>query len=255
MSAAFPNAQPGHSGWLEWLRHELAPSHERKVRTLILICGAVLSVIISTVIEVPELAVSAYMIFFISKENKRVTTMVGVLGLIGLTIGITVSLLLYKFTYGHPEWRVPCMALVLFLGMYLFRIMVLGPLIFLLGFVIAVTQSVGELLPSPERVVRTILWIWSAIAYGVVLTVVLNLLFLPKSTGPPRPLPKGFFVPDAFTNPAHARFALKVTLAAMFCYFFYTGVDWFGIHTAFITCIFVALETTGATMYKGILRA
>ena len=62
-------------------------------------------------------------------------------------------------------------------------------------------------------------------------------------------------MPDAFTNPAHVRFALKVTLAAMFCYFFYTGADWSGIHTAFITCIFVALETTGATLYKGILRA
>ena len=34
------------------------------------------------------------------------------------------------------------------------------------------------------------------------------------------PLPKGLFVPDAFTNPAHFRFALKVTLASMICYFF-----------------------------------
>jgi multidrug resistance protein MdtO len=31
-------------------------------------------------------------------------------------------------------------------------------------------------------------------------------------------------------------------------------VDWFGIHTAFITCIFIALESTGATLRKGILR-
>lgn len=254
MSATFPEAQPVRLGWLGWLRRELAPSHERKVRTLILICGAVLSVVISTVLQVPELALSAYMIFFISKENRRVTTTVGVLGLIGVTIGIVVSLLLYRFTYGHPEWRIPCMVIVLFLGMYLFRVLVLGPLVFLLGFVIAVTQSVGEMVPSPEELVRVILWIWVAIAYSVALTVVLNLLFLPKPTGPPRPLPKGLFVPDAFKNPAHIRFALKVTLAAMFCYFFYTGVDWFGIHTAFITCIFTALETTGATLYKGILR-
>ncbi|MDB6020396.1 MAG: putative rane protein, partial [Pedosphaera sp.] len=250
-----PDARPANHGWLDWLRRELAPSHERKVRTLILICGAVLCVIISTVLQVPELGLSAYMIFFISKENKRVTTIVGVLGMIGVTIGIAVSLLLYKLTYGHPEWRIPSMAIFLFLGMFLSRVLVLGPLVFLLGFVIAVTQSIGELVPSPERLVRTILWIWVAIAYGVVLTVVLNRLFLPKPAGPPKPLPKGLFVPDAFTNPAHVRFALKVTLAAMFCYFFYTGVDWFGIHTAFITCIFIALETTGATLYKGILRA
>jgi len=62
------------------------------------------------------------------------------------------------------------------------------------------------------------------------------------------------FVPDAFTNPAHVRFALKVTLATMICYIIYSGVDWFGIHTAFITCVFIALESTGATLRKGILR-
>ncbi len=257
MSATFPDAQPVPFSWLDWLRRELAPSHGRKVRTLILISGAVLCVIISTVLQVPELALSAYMIFFISKGNKTVTTIVGVLGMIGVTIGIAVSLLLYKLTYGRPEWRIPSMVIFLFLGMFLSRVLVLGPLAFLLGFVIAVTQSIGELLPSPELVVRVTLWIWVAIAYGVALTVVLNRLFLPRPTDPPKALPKmkGLFVPDAFTNPAHVRFALKVTLAAMFCYFFYTGVDWFGIHTAFITCIFISLETTGATLYKGVLRA
>jgi multidrug resistance protein MdtO len=50
------------------------------------------------------------------------------------------------------------------------------------------------------------------------------------------------------------RFAFKVTLAAMTCYIFYTGVDWSGIHTAFITCCFIALESTGATLRKGWLR-
>src|SRR5215469_14402638 len=182
MSATFPEAQPARPGWLGWLRRELALSHERKVRTLILVCGTVLAVLISTVLQVPELGLSAYMIFFISKENKRVTTTVGVLGLIGVTIGIVVTLPLYRFTYGHPEWRIPSMAIVLFLGMYLFRVMVLGPLAFLLGFVIAVTQSVGEMVPSPEELVRVCLWIWVALAYGVALTVVLNLLFLPKQT-------------------------------------------------------------------------
>jgi multidrug resistance protein MdtO len=62
------------------------------------------------------------------------------------------------------------------------------------------------------------------------------------------------FVPDAFTNPAHVHFALKVTFAAMFCYIVYEGIDWSGIHTAFITCTFIALESTGATLHKGVLR-
>src|SRR6266853_2488954 len=256
MSAVFTDALPTHLGWVDWLRRELAPSHERKVRTLILVCGTVLCVIISMTLQVPQLATSAYMAFFISKENKKVTTLAGVVGLTGLTIGIAASLLLYKFTSGHPELRIPSMAIVLFLGLYASRILVIGALGFLLGFVIAVTQSIGELVTSPEQLVREILWIWVALAYAVGLTVVLNGLFLPKPASPPPrlPKPKSLLVPDAFTNPAHVRFALKVTLATMICYIIYSGVDWFGIHTAFITCTFIALESTGATLRKGILR-
>jgi len=217
MSAAFIETQPAHLGWLDWLRRELAPSHEREVRTLIVICGAVLCVIISMALQVPQLATSAYMVFFISKETKEVTTTVGVGGIIALTIGIALSLLLYKLTYGHPELRIPAMAIVLFLGMYASRILVIGPLGFLLGFIIAVTQSIGELQPSPEKLVRDTLWIWVALASAVGLTVVLNRLFLPKPAGPPPrlPKPKSLLVPDAFTNPAHVRFALKVPLATM----------------------------------------
>ena len=254
MNAAFPEARAAQLGRLDWLRRELAPSHDRMVRTIILTCGAVLCVIISMALQVPELAVSAYMIFFVSKENKTVTTLVGILGLVGLTIGIALSLLLYKVTYGRPEFRIPSMALVLFLGMYASRILVIGPLGFLLGFIIAVTQSIGELLPSPELLVRACLWIWVALAYAIGLTVVLNRLFLPPPAGSPRRKPKSLFVPDAFTNLAHVQFALKVTLAAMFCYVLYSAIDWFGIHTAFITCVFIALESTEATFRKGILR-
>jgi len=66
---------------------------------------------------------------------------------------------------------------------------------------------------------------------------------------------KPLFSPDAFTNPTHVRFALKVTLAAMICYLLYTAVDWQGIRTSFITCVVIALgNTTGATIYKSWLR-
>jgi uncharacterized membrane protein YccC len=211
-------------------------------------------------LQVPQLATSAYMVFFASKETKLLTKNTGVGGVLMLTIGIGVTLLLYKFTYGHPELRIPGMAIALFLGMWLSRVLVIGPLGFLLGFVIAVSQSVGEEVPSPELLVRGLLWLWVALAYAIALTVVLNLLFLPDTKAAARPKSKsephehGLFVPDAFNNPAHVHFALKVTLAAMFCYILYSAIDWSGIHTAFITCTFIALESTEATLYKGTLR-
>jgi Fusaric acid resistance protein family len=243
-------------GSLEWFKRQLASTPNRARRTAIMVGAAVLCVIISMTLQVPELSVTAYMPFFVSQETKLKTTVVGVGGLIGLTIGIGITLLLYKFTYGYPELRIPGMAIALFLGMWLSRVFVIGPLGFLIGFIVAVSQSVGEAVPSSEQLVRDLLWLWVAIAYGVGLTVVLNLLFLPDTTSPPadRPKPKNLFVPDAFTNPAHVHFALKVTFAAMFCYIVYEGIDWSGIHTAFITCTFIALESTGATLHKGVLR-
>ena len=131
------------------------------------------------------------MVFFASKESKLLTRLRGSAGLLVLTIGIAATLLLYKFTYGHPELRIPGMAIALFLGMWLSRVLVLGPLGFLLGFVVAVSQSVGEEIPSPELLVRGLLWLWVALVYAIALTVVLNLLFLPDTpeaaTHPPKP--------------------------------------------------------------------
>ena len=74
---------------------------------------------------------------------------------------------------------------------------------------------------------------------------------------PPAPAPKppgGFFLPDAFTNPAHVRYALKTTAAAMICYIVYSLLDWPGIHTCLITCYIVSLGTTAETVEKLGLR-
>jgi uncharacterized membrane protein YccC len=256
MSETLLEARPIDSDWVGWLKSELAPTRAREIRTAIIVAGTALCVIISQALQVPELAITAYMVFFVSKPSKLLTTITGVGGLIGVTIAIVGTLLLYKFTYGYPELRIPGMAIALFLGMWLSRTLVMGPIGFILGFLFAYTQSIADQIPSAELLVRTALWVWVALAYGVAVIVVLTLLFLPDApeaaAHPPKP--KGLFKPDAFTNPAHVRFALKVTFAAMFCYIVYAAIDWYGIHTALITCTFIALESTEATLYKGTLR-
>jgi len=251
-SAAQPTVLP--FGSLAWFKRELAPTPLRARRTAIMVGGSVLCVIISMTLQVPELAVSAYMPFFLSSENRAVTIVGAIIGIVGNVIGIGVSLLLFKVTYGYPELRIPAMAIAIFLGMWLSRVSVFGTLGFLIGFVVAVSQAIGEPIPPPELLVRSLLWLGMSIGYGCVVTIVLSLLFMPGAASPPKP--KGFFVPDAFTNPAHVHFALKVTLAGMFCYIFYMAVDWSGIYTALITCFFIPWpqESTGATLHKGVLR-
>ncbi len=64
----------------------------------------------------------------------------------------------------------------------------------------------------------------------------------------------GFFLPNAFTNPAHLQFAFKVTAAAMLCYLLYSILSWPGIHTALITCFIVSLGTAAESVERLTLR-
>jgi multidrug resistance protein MdtO len=75
----------------------------------------------------------------------------------------------------------------------------------------------------------------------------------PSQPTPPTPH-TGFFAADAFTNLDHVRYALKTTVAAMFCYLLYSQLDWSGIHTCFITVYIVSLGTTAETVEKLALR-
>jgi multidrug resistance protein MdtO len=397
-------------GLLLWLRRELAPTPGRSVMTLRLVVTVAIVTIISMALQTPETGLSCFMVLFVTKENRVVTTVTAVLLILAATLGIGASLFLFRFTFDYPQLRIVAIALALFIGMYLSRVFEIGPLGFALGFVLSITQNMGELAPTPDLLVRALLWTWVALVFPIATTVVVNQLLLPsnpwaaltrglkqrldaagsvlqrviddglaggkrnaslvematRGSAPllaelkfaemkeahlkgrhnsltativasehvmnasallemrtPQPLSesdrlcakallaeiaclrtavaeknpvlplndlpvptlpelhelrfalalfhrnlveetpvpaapkkekKSMFAADALTNLAHVRFAFKVTLAAMTCYFIYTGLDWPGIHTAFITSCFIALENTGASMRKGWLR-
>ena len=175
-----------------------------------------------------------------------------------MTIAIAASLLIYRVTFDLPALRVPVIAGVLFAGFFFSRVSAIGPLAFGIGFVLAATQSIAELMPNAEYLVHTLLWLWVAITYPIALSVLVTRMVVSSRArlGNRRGRTRAWFSlkPDAFSNPAYVRFALKVTLAAMVCYLIYTGLDWAGIHTALITCCFISLESTRATLHKGALR-
>ena len=71
---------------------------------------------------------------------------------------------------------------------------------------------------------------------------------------PDQASPARLFVPDAFTNPDHIKFAIKGCLAASLCYLIYTSLYWPGISTAITTCFLTALTTIGGSRQKQVLR-
>ncbi|MBV8416982.1 MAG: FUSC family protein [Verrucomicrobia bacterium] len=361
-----------------------------------------------------------FFVLFVTKEEKVTTALTVLLVLFAVTISILAAILLYKCTGNRAEFRIPGIALEIFVGMYLFRVLALGPVGWILGFICAASQSLVYLFPSPEETVHQFLWLWVVIAFSAVVAWLANICIFPMSpvqllqrqfmtgwravstateqlttTPSPasaealRPLVKagpapslkllklsliasrdlqqkkvqlsrmilgldkiarllfsyagdrlklvgfslpgseetailaglnekaqqfrrdfesGFvlawnaiklstesaqgvspklaeagntlsdlgaervetddrphkaagsrhkpslFVADAFSNPRHVQFAIKVTLAGMIGYLFYTASDYYGIHTVFYTPLIIALSSSGATIHKGFLR-
>jgi multidrug resistance protein MdtO len=383
---------------------------------LAITCTAI--VLVSNTFRLPFQDVLPFLVLFASKEEKVTTAITALLAIVAATVAVGAAIVIFKLTGDRAEFRIPFMAVEIFVGMYLFRALAIGAVGFILAFLVSVSQSVVDLFPTPEEAVHQFLWVWVAIALGASFAWLANVLLFPVpadrllqrgfiagwqalaaatrqlSAGSPsaakhllRPLVKrgptgllkllklslletpglrpkraklmrmilgldktaklifsyagavqksphlapissadkaildqlrenaehfgqefaaGFvpsgpatltsekaaggsaglklaeaentleevvapdseeqeprapsrqkkslFVADAFSNPKHVQFALKVTLAGMLGYFFYTASDYFGIHTVYYTPLIIALASTGATIHKGVLR-
>jgi multidrug resistance protein MdtO len=400
-----------------WKTLKPFPGRAQLTLRLAFICTVI--VLVADTFRLPFQDLLPFFILFVTKEEKVTTAISALLVLVSVTLAIAVSILLFKLTGNRAEFRIPAIAVEIFVGMYLFRVLALGPVGWILGFICAASQSLVYLFPDPEETVHQFLWLWVAIAFSVTLAWMANLLVFPVSasrllrqelvagwravgdssaqltTGspsaagllgplakagparllkllkfsliespdlrekegqlrrlilsvdkisklifsyararrelsPPSPVvpaeaaildelnkdaqsfreefeagfvPSGvqagsrrerrdegaalqlveagktladfadegkepenppekakaqskpsIFVADAFTNPKHVQFALKVTLAGMIGYLFYTASDYYGIHTVFYTPLIVALASTGASIHKGLLR-
>jgi multidrug resistance protein MdtO len=423
-TAKVERQEPGVFGIL-WSELKPYPGRDLAALRMAIACTAI--VLISNTFRLPLQDVLPFLVLFTTKEEKITTTITAVLALFAITIAVGAALLIFKCTGNRPEFRIPGMAVEIFVGMYLFRVLAVGPVGFILAFIVSVAQSIVDLYPTPEAAVHEFLWVWVAVALGAGLGWLANLVLFPvparrvlqrefvdswqklassltelsggspaaarrflrplvkrgptrllkllklslieapdlrpkqaeltrlilaldkaarllfshsakrlRSTGdsvssaekaildrlrdkaqyferefldgfvpsgesdrewspaaagsaneqetaedsvspqlieaertfedlaapphetpekkPPPPGKKSLFVADAFTNPAHVRFALKVTLAGMIGYIFYTASDYFGIHTVYYTPLIIALSSTGATIHKGVLR-
>ncbi len=354
------------------------------------------------VFEIPLPAYMAYIVLLLSRSEYIGTLISAAGGAIAATVGVVLSLLFFMVDASEPALRIPLMAVSTFVGMFLVRTSALGPIAFLAGFVLVLSQTLIDGIPSTEALTRLVLWLWVVAMFPATLTTLVDLAFgrnpgglalqtglrlldsvtatllghpsadagdrqaealelvelrrhaqvgdrrlrrlaeidgrlietlvelltmlraLPNNTprevrewladasrecrlalaskeaslptqravpaslldglngetasvvtaiadalgrlgadiarrrtnadSPSAPGKSTVLVADAWSNPEHARFALKTTIAVMASYFIYTMLGWPGIRTAVTTCFFVALGSLGETMHKLTLR-
>ena len=247
---------------LQFLRSELAPRPGRFAAALRMTLLTLLVVIFAEVFQIPLPAYSAYIVFFVSKEERSSELLAGLIALLSVTLAVMIALGIYMISADEPGLRLPLTALTIFAGMFFSRTSSLNLVAFATGFLVTVALTLIDFLPSTsaepvtKQLTKSVLWLWGIVLLPVGIVMAANLLTAKNRSEQSRnkkPL-RQLFVPDAFTNPDYVRYALKTTLAIFIAYFTYNMLVWPGIRTCLITCFFVAQVTLEESVRKMTLR-
>ena len=163
-----------------FLAQELAPREGRGLAVARIAAACTITVAIAMVFRIPLAAYMAYMVFLTSKDDRAATLTMAVAGTLAVTLAVIFTLGLAQISLGDPAIRLPAMALMTFLAMFSVRTFALGPVSFLVGFLIVTMQSVVDTVPNPEVFTRTTLWLWVVVVVPAFTTMVINLLFGPR---------------------------------------------------------------------------
>ncbi|AWO80380.1 FUSC family protein [Serratia marcescens] len=166
-------------GWLYQLIDELRPSDSRINLVIRALLSSAIAIVISQTLQVPWLALSLIAVFFITQSNIVITRAIGILFFVSSTLAIGAAILVLKFTYDYPMLRILLSSALFFLSVFLMRVTKVGVLFFLMALVVIYTQSFVDLTPQAEVVIRLVLWVWVAINYAILLTLIVNTLLLP----------------------------------------------------------------------------
>ncbi|RFP15818.1 MULTISPECIES: FUSC family protein [unclassified Duganella] len=158
---------------------ELAPWPGRADASLRMLIACLLIVTLSMALRIPNAALSAYMVFFVSREDMATTTATGIALIGAITAAIGLTLLAYVVTIDAPALRLGLMTVLFCAGMYLSRVFVAGPIGFGIGFILLITQSTVDLYPAAEPLVRDTLWTWMALFFSILVVVLVNVLLWP----------------------------------------------------------------------------
>jgi multidrug resistance protein MdtO len=162
-----------------FLKRELAPFPGRLNVMLRCMLTSAIVIVASMTLEVPELALSLLVVFYVTQSNVVVTRLVGVMFMVGSTLAIGLSILLLKYTFDYPLLRIVIASLMFFGSVYLLRVLRIGIVFFIVAIVVIYVQSFVDQTDQAELLIRAVLWVWVAVNYPIALTLVVNMLLLP----------------------------------------------------------------------------
>ena len=163
-----------------FLRRELASFPGRGNMTMRCVLGSAIVIVVSMTLQVPELALSLMAFFYVTQSNVVLTRMVALGLVIGSTCAIAAAIALYVLTFDYPLLRIVVASAIFFCSVYLMRAVTkLGLVFFLVALIVIYAQSYVDLTDNAEKLVRALLWVWSAVNYPVVVALIINTILLP----------------------------------------------------------------------------
>jgi multidrug resistance protein MdtO len=164
---------------LQFLREELSPFPGRMNVALRSLASAAIVIVTSMALQVPFLAVSLIVVFYVTQSNVVLTRVLGILFLAGTTLAVCSAILLLKLTFDYPLLRIVFASLIVFCCVYAMRVFQFGIVFFIVAIVVIYVQSFVDVTRNAEGVVRGTLWVWVAVSYPIAVALIINTLLLP----------------------------------------------------------------------------
>src|SRR5215831_8117463 len=181
------------------LRRELRPTPGRLGDSVRIVVVVLAAVAIAETFRIPEVAVSAYIVLFLSGREAVTTVRTSLAAGIAVVLAIFATIAVFMLSLSEPALRVPLMAAMTFAAMFLSRAATLGPVFFVAGFVIAYGLTLGDqvlglalqpataanapqfelpeifFVPPTDALVRFLLWFSLSVVVPVALLIAANL--------------------------------------------------------------------------------
>jgi multidrug resistance protein MdtO len=162
---------------LGYLRRELAPTPGRGGATLRLTLACVAATVPILTHRIPHALIVMIVMYLITQEDTAATLIGSILGVVGVTVGLGLALLVWEIALDIPWLRVSCFAAFFFGGLFLKRVLTIGALGSAIGLPAALVMILPDIAPpSPEVLVEFVLWIWWCVTLGLSVNVGVQLL-------------------------------------------------------------------------------
>ena len=112
------------------LRRELRPTPGRLGDSVRIVVVVLTAVAIAETFRIPDIALSAYIVLFLSGREAASTVRTALISGIAVVLAIFATIAIFMLSLSEPALRIPLMAVITFGGMFLSRATTLGPVFF-----------------------------------------------------------------------------------------------------------------------------